>query len=66
MVSKVGPQNFSVFVFQIRGHFLAPKIRPEKLNENWSNFGTVGARVDGFFARMRLARAFEVLAMLCQ
>ena len=49
MVSKVGPQNNSVFVFQECCHFLAPKIRPEIGLENWSIFGNVGNRGGWFF-----------------
>ena len=66
MVPKVGPENGQLIVFQISGHFLAPKIRPENGHENWAIFGNVWDRAVGFFAPMRLARASEVLAMLCQ
>ena len=66
MVSKVGPQTNSVFVFQLCCHFLAPKIRPESCTKIGPFLETVGTRVNGFFVPMPLARAFEVLAMLCQ
>jgi len=66
LVSKVGPEKKYVIVFQIRDHFLAPKIRPENGHENWAIFGNVWNRAVGFFAPMRLAHGSEVLAMLCQ